>query len=470
MRGTRPYTYLSTVQGMCRQCGDLVPARVLEEDGAVFQERLCPRCGPARARLADRVEWYLERMQTPTTCRPPRDAGPISRGCPHDCGPCALHANACHLPVFSITNVCDMECPVCFTYNRADRPWFMPREELARRLDRVIEQSGPLDLVNLTGGEPTRHAGLLELVRECRRPEVGRVTVNSNGLTLAERPDLCDELAGAGAYVILSFDTFSPERSQVIHGRDTVDAKLAALENLQRAGVGTTLLHVMIRGVNDDEAGGLLELADAHSVVRSITVQTMTYTGRGGGRFAPREPMPLDGAAKAFEVHTGGRVRARDFVPHPGAHPLCYSVAYYLRDGERDIAWSDLFAPDELRALLSGGYLPRPTEDAEPIFRAAIDRAWAMGDPHGVLSAARRLVGRLYPPEGLSTFQRQARAEASVRTVVLHAHMDEDSFDAARLAACPDQVPDEEGRLIPACAYNLFYRKHDPRFWSERNE
>jgi TRAP-type uncharacterized transport system substrate-binding protein len=26
-------------------------------------------------------------------------------------------------------------------------------------------------------------------------------------------------------------------------------------------------------------------------------------------------------------------------------------------------------------------------------------------------------------------------------------------------------VPDPEGRLVPACAYNLFYRRNDPRFW-----
>ena len=43
--------------------------------------------------------------------------------------------------------------------------------------------------------------------------------------------------------------------------------------------------------------------------------------------------------------------------------------------------------------------------------------------------------------------------------------MDEDTLDLARLAVCPDQVPDPEGRLIPACAYNLFYRQKDPRFW-----
>ncbi|MHC4718544.1 MAG: hypothetical protein ACYS5V_16360, partial [Planctomycetota bacterium] len=50
MRATRPYTYLATVRGMCRQCRGLVPHRVIADGGSVYQERLCPTCGPSRAR------------------------------------------------------------------------------------------------------------------------------------------------------------------------------------------------------------------------------------------------------------------------------------------------------------------------------------------------------------------------------------------------------------------------------------
>ena len=57
-----------------------------------------------------------------------------------DCGPCASHANACHLPVFSITNACNMDCPICFTYNRPDRKYFLSRENLRLLLDKLIER------------------------------------------------------------------------------------------------------------------------------------------------------------------------------------------------------------------------------------------------------------------------------------------------------------------------------------------
>jgi len=517
VRASRPYTYLGTVTGMCRQCRALVPARILEEHGAVYQERLCPSCGTSRARIADGLQWYLDRAAATVNCKAARLPGtPVRNGCPHDCGPCQFHANACHLPVFSVTNACNLDCPICFTYNRPDRKYFMSRAELRSLLDKLIARSAPFDLINLTGGEPTLHPDLAELLKECQRPEIGRVTMNTNGLRLASDDDLCRALADLGVYVILSFDTFSSERALKIHGCDVVDAKRRALENLQRFGIGTTLLNVMIRGLNDDEIGNVIALAKDHSVVRSVTVQTMTFTGRGGKNFQPRVRMPLDGAAQALETATNGALRARDFFPHAGAHPLCYSVAYYLKADvaqvskpavsptsksagrakpqrpsvgkapaaleTRDTAdlevcateWpngqlislTDFLAVGELRQMFGHGYLLQPADDSQDVFRSAIDRLWAAGDSANLLPSIRKLVDRMYPPgRTLTQAERQVVAEESLLAVYLHSHMDEDTLDLARLAVCPDQVPDPDGRLIPACAYNLFYRERDPRFW-----
>ncbi len=469
MRATRPYTYLSMVQGMCRQCRALVPARVIEEGGVVFQERLCPKCGTERARIADSVEWYLDRAATTVRCKPVRLSGtPVREGCPQDCGPCAFHAHACHLPVFSVTNACNMECPICFTYNRPDRKYFMSREELRSLLDKLIERAAPFDLINITGGEPTLHPDIVELLKECQRPEIGRVTMNSNGLRLAADEELCRALADLGVYVILSFDTFRAETALKMHGRDVIAEKRRALANLQRFGVGTTLLNVMVRGLNDHEIGDVLTLAKEHSVVRSVTVQTMTFTGKGGKDFKPHETMPLDGAAKAIEKATSGAMRATDFFPHAGAHPLCYSVAYFLKDNGSYRSLTDFFTVEELRQMLGHGYLLQPDDSSQKLFRRAIDRLWSAGDSAQLLPAIRRLLERMYPAgRAMSQSQRQAIAEESLLTVYLHSHMDEDTLDLARLVACPDQVPDPEGRLIPACAYNLFYRQKDPRFWKE---
>ena len=61
-------------------------------------------------------------------------------------------------------------------------------------------------------------------------------------------------------------------------------------------------------------------------------------------------------------------------------------------------------------------------------------------------------------------------AEEHILTVYIHAHMDEDNFDTGRVSTCPDLVPDPQGTFVPACAYNVFYRMKDERFWIEQSE
>jgi uncharacterized radical SAM superfamily Fe-S cluster-containing enzyme len=53
-----------------------------------------------------------------------------------------------------------------------------------------------------------------------------------------------------------------------------------------------------------------------------------------------------------------------------------------------------------------------------------------------------------------------------VKPVTIHAHMDSENFDVARVSLCGDLVPHENGAMIPACSYNLLYRQKDPRFWT----
>jgi hypothetical protein len=462
----RPYAYLTTVRGMCRRCRGVVPARVFLRDGAVWQESLCPDCGGAPALIAADQKWYLENVLQPVPDRSPlRGSQPPRLGCPHDCGPCTWHASPCQLPVLSVTNACNLDCPICFTYNRKDRLYHMPVEEMRRTVDWIVESSGSVDLVNVTGGEPTLHPQILDILECCRRPEIGRITMNSNGLRLAEDRELCSRLAELGVCVVLSFNTFDPEVSRRLHGRDVVAAKLKAIENLTRAGARMGLLNVMVRGVNEDAGGRLLDLLRQNDLILSLTAQTMTYTGQGGGSFPDRRHIPVDEAARTICSASGGVLEPADFMPRPGAHPLCYSICYLLRSADGFLPFARFAPRDKIAALMADSYLIR-LGPQDTFFRQAIDDLYAKGES-GRLKSFRELVERLYPPgRQLAEFERQRAAESEVRTVYVHAHMDEDTFDCSRAMLCPDLVPSEPGRLIPACTYNLFYRMKDERFYA----
>lgn len=461
----RDYTYFTTVRGMCRRCRSVGPSRVFFRDGQVWQESLCT-CGPQEpALIASDSSWYLaEVVRAMPDHSPLTEAKPPRLGCPHDCGPCTWHASACQLPVLSITNACNLRCPICFTYNRDDRIYHMSVEDMRRTVDWIVESSGRVDLINITGGEPTLHPQLLELLDVCQRTDIGRITMNSNGIRLAEDFELCQRLAERGVYVILSFNTFDADVSRRLHGVDLTDVKRRAIENLAAAGVRVTLLHVMQRGVNENAIGGIFDLMRHYENILSLTVQTMTYTGQGGGEIDRARHIPVDEAVRIVCRESNGMLQWDDFTSRPSAHPLCYRIAYMLKTGDAFLPFARFAAKEQIEPLLADSYLIRAA-DGDGFFRDAIDQLYADGRTEH-LAALRRLVDQLYPAGGkLDEFARQRIAESSVRTVYVHAHMDEDTFDCSRAMLCPDLVPAEPGRLIPACTYNLFYRMKDERFY-----
>jgi len=463
----RDYTYFTTVRGMCRSCRRITPARVFFRDGAVWQENLCETCENQPVLIASDSKWYLREVLKPRPDRSPLNfAKPPTRGCPHDCGPCTWHANNCQLPVLSITNACNLNCPLCFTYNRPDRIYNMSVDEMARTVDWIIESSGQVDLINITGGEPTLHPQLIDILKCCQRDEIGRITMNSNGLRLAEDYGLCEQLAELGVCVILSFNTLDGEISTKLHGRDLVDIKLKAIENLTRAGVRMTLLNVMIRDTNEDAIAGIFDLMRQNDQILSLTVQTMTYTGQGGGQWASRKHLPVDEATKIVCEQSGGMLNVADFMPRPSTHPLCYSLCYMIKSDDAFLPFLRFAAAEDIAPLLQDSYLIRLGDD-DTFFRDAIDNLYARGDTEN-LAVFRKLVEDLYPPgQALSQFQRQERAESAIRTVYIHSHMDEDTFDCSRAMLCGDLVPAAPGKLIPACTYNMFYRQQDPRFYAD---
>jgi len=82
----------------------------------------------------------------------------------------------------------------------------------------------------------------------------------------------------------------------------------------------------------------------------------------------------------------------------------------------------------------------------------------------------KKLVQSLHPSDGtaIDPEGRRKLAEKMFKMIYIHPHMDEDNFDIDRVSRCGDIVPDENGRMIPACAYNLLYRQKDQRYWIEK--
>ena len=465
---TKDYTYFRTVRGMCRHCRKIAPARVFFHNGQVYQESLCPTCHNSPALIASDKDWYLDNVLSPLPDTSPLTGSHApSKGCPHDCGPCQWHASPCQLPVISITNACNLRCPICFTYNRPDRLFHMPVDRMQETVDKLIEHTGELDLVNITGGEPTLHPQLIEILKVCKRPEIGRITLNTNGITLAQDPALCKQLSDLGVHVVLSYNSTDPATTIALHGQDITEQKRQAIDTMTKAGLNMTLLHVLVQGINQTALAPILDLMAQRNNILSLTIQTMTYTGQGGGHFKNTGHIPVDLAARLLCDQSQGTLCFDDFVTRPSAHPQCYLICYLLKHGKKMIPFTRMTSKETIQQLFQDSYLMRPGQ-GQDFFTDLINQLYA--DNHtDYLPVLRQLIEQMYPSNAasLSEFDRQAIAESAVRTIYIHAHMDEDTFDCSRAMQCPDLVPAEPGRLIPACTYNLFYRMKDENFYVE---
>ena len=314
------------------------------------------------------------------------------------------------------------------------------------------------------------HPDFARLVALCVEEGIRRVTISTHGLRFLADEALVVELARLGARIVLSFDALDGAGNRALLGGDFLAGKRRVLALLDRHGVATTLLPVIARGHNDHDLGRLVALALDTSCVRSLELHTLTFTGQGGKTFDRAARMMPDEVLRALELQTDGQLRVDDFVPSPAAHPLCYQVTYLLRVGAgRWVPFPRFMRRLDLRALLGRGLYLEPTADLEATLGDVIDRLWtgevACEDAESVLAALRELADAVFAP-GRSEEERLLEAERRTKAIYLHAHMDEETFDVARVRQCPVGVRQPDGGNIPSCSYNVLYRERDARFMS----
>jgi uncharacterized radical SAM superfamily Fe-S cluster-containing enzyme len=353
-------------------------------------------------------------------------------------------------------------------------------EDFKKILDHLRADHGDeLDIVNLTGGEPTIHPHLFDLLELSRAAGIHRVTVCSNGIRLAKDEAFVKRLADLGARIALSFDSFEEDADYLLQGANLLDIKMKCLDLLEKYNVDTTLIPVMTRGVNEHEVGRIIDFGLKRSNVRHIEVHTMTFTGQSGVSFQRSGRISMREVLQEIEATTGGLLRPNDFVPSPCAHPLCYQIAYLLVDpeGGAPIPFTRFMRRDEIYAALSDRLYLEPSPGLEDAMRGAIDRLWVEEgeDAARALRLLRRMLEEMFPTDRAFTrAEGLLAAERAVKAIYVHSHMDEETFDTERAADCCDSNCYADGTTIPVCNYNILYRDKEAHFnvqpaqWSER--
>ena len=162
----------------------------------------------------------------------------------------------------SLTDRCNLRCTYCMPHDFA--AW-MPTEDLLStdELMTILEVGidAGIDEVRLTGGEPLLRPDIVDIVARINSlPNPPKLSLTTNGIRLAA---LAQPLKDAGLErVNISLDTLSAERFKAMTFRDRFDDVLKGIKSARDADLTPIKINtVLMPGVNDDEAVGLLKWA-----------------------------------------------------------------------------------------------------------------------------------------------------------------------------------------------------------------
>jgi uncharacterized radical SAM superfamily Fe-S cluster-containing enzyme len=344
-----------------------------------------------------------------------------------------------------VTNRCNMACPVCFSDAdclSSDVPVFKIKKYL-RRLLNITETPIP---IQISGGEPTMHSDLPEIITCAKRMGYNNIELITNGVKIAQDPALLYELKEKGlTAVYLQFDGLSKKTHLKIRGRDMTAVRPQAVEAIRKAGLCCTLSMVVTRGVNEDEIGNTVQFGIDHiDVVRAISFQSAT---RFSGRFELNDKyggFKIQELLNLIETQTG--VPTDSFLSEHLGHPGCNAMSLvFVVNGKPEPLFKYIRQEDIVEFLKKDG-----RQKILGAFAGKKDFFFR----HLTSPAAWKLIAKAAPLFGNNPYNVLRR-----KHILLFAKsfMDQDVLDTGRVNCCCYAITGEKG-VFSFCAYNNLYR------------
>lgn len=429
---------------LCPTCLRKIPARKTIENDAVYLEKECAEHGKFKTIVWRGAKHYqiinkFESIRKGSKIR--QTSG--KQGCPLDCGLCPNHKQDTCLVVMEVTNKCNLNCVACFA-GAGEGYLYEPDIGQIEKMYKMLLKSSKPVCVQISGGEPTVREDLPEIISLGKKMGIDYIELNTNGLKLADDLEYLDLLKRAGLdAVYLSFDGLTPDVYRKICGADILDSKIKAVENCARAGMGVILVPKIIKYINHDQIGEIINFAKKWiPTVKGVHFQPLSYFGRHPGQPDDDERITIPDLLNAIEVQTKGEIRTDNFIPTscPDVHCDARCLSVLLEDGN-------------LLPLTSLSNIPPPScTDVPQLIRDSVASLW-------------KLAPRSEPPTkpGVAPCKCKAgswmelvqRATENYLTISTMAFQDVWNIDLERLEKCCIHVATPDLRLIPFCAFNV---------------
>lgn len=374
-----PDEKLKATGSFCGACQKSVPADVVKRNTSgnhveIFLCKHCPSCGDSETKISSDARFYwlshgrrnVEKNCGCGSCDCVKSADGENAGFPGRNAKLELPASkpletlSTCLALIEIVDSCNLSCPTCFadspigTGQKVDA---VPLAQIKARVQGVIDRKGPIEILQLSGGEPTLHPNFIELIEWCHTHEgIDYVLVNSNGIRLAGDREFGENLKEAAArghfQFYLQFDGPEAEAEIILRGADLRKTKRRAIERALELGIPLTLAMTLIPE-NREQLWETVKFGLQYENVRGVAFQPRFSSGR-----VPSETRDHKGKLNTADLviglveQSGGNLGYEDFTPLPCGDPNCATIGYLIKAGDEVKSISEFVDFETLQGFL----------------------------------------------------------------------------------------------------------------------
>jgi len=474
-------------QSLCPECSQVIDALLREDEyGRVVMEKTCREHGFFWDVVYSDAKLYLK-MEEWTFGDNRGVSNPIVPNavkCPDDCGLCSMHTSHTGLANVDLTNRCNLTCPVCFANANVAGYVYEPSIEQVRGMLQALRDEKPVSgrIVQFSGGEPTIYPQWFETLSMAREMGFSHIQCASNGIMFADL-EFAQKSKEAGLHTIyLQFDGVNDDVYRQTRGEPLMETKLAAVENIRKAGMKICLVPTIVKGVNDDQVGDIVRFAiDNIDVISAISFQPVSFTGRINRRELEKKRYTMSDLAHDVHKQTGICDVYEDWFPlscvtpfsklasalrgelttHLSCHPHCSLGTYLFVDQNKNAIPATQFI-DVGGMLQDMDLLARKAEKARIKLFSKIgtwnalkkhfheDRAPAGLTFAKFLETLQGLMDKRY---GRGDKEKEGFSYKTLMVAGMH-FMDHYNYDVERVKRCVIHYSAPDGKIYPFCAYN----------------
>lgn len=453
---TRKYTYYDFTLSLCPECLKRIDAKIVFEDGKVFMLKRCREHGPSKVLIADDIAYYKNiRNYNKPSETPHRFNTKTDYGCPYDCGLCPDHEQHSCLTVVEITDRCNLTCPTCFAGSSPTYGRHRTLEEVKSMLDAVVCNEREPDVVQISGGEPTLHPQLFEILDYAKSLPIKHLMLNTNGIQIAKDIHFARRLASYAPNfeVYLQFDSFRKEVLQSMRGANLLPIREQALQHLNTLNLSTTLVVTIQKNLNDDEIGSIIDFALKQPCVRGVTLQPTQIAGRLDNFDVLTDRITLTEVRRRILEQTSV-FNADDLIPVP-CNPDALVMGYALKLGGEVFPLTRYVNPAD---LLDNSRNTIVYEQDEQLHSRMI-KLFSTGN--SVEGATEQLHSLLCC---LPQIHAPSLSYNNLFRIIIMQFIDAYNFDVRSVKKSCVHIVNKDNKIIPFETMNLFYRDNKQEY------